>query len=248
MSEFKFPTEEVELPSKGLIYPKDNPLSSGKVEMKYMTAKEEDILTNQNYIKQGIVIDKLLKSLIVDKKINYDDLIVGDKNAILIAARILGYGKDYSFKYSGEDVSVDLTELETMYLDKSTMIEDQNEFAYTLPHTNTAITYKILTNKDEKKVEAEVKGLKKINKQSSPELSTRLKHMITSVNGDSENKNIRDFVDNYMLARDSRAFREHIRETQPDIVMKFNYVGDNGVEEDAVVPMTAGFLWPDAGV
>jgi hypothetical protein len=248
MSEFKFPTEEVELPSKGLVYPKDNPLSSGKIEMKYMTAKEEDILTNQNYIKQGIVIDKLLKSLIVDKKINYDDLIVGDKNAILIAARILGYGKDYSFKYSGEDVSVDLTELETRYLDKSTMIEDQNEFAYTLPHTNTAITYKILTNKDEKKVEAEVKGLKKINKQSSPELSTRLKHMITSVNGDSENKNIRDFVDNYMLARDSRAFREHIRETQPDIVMKFNYVGDNGVEEDAVVPMTAGFLWPDAGV
>ena len=75
MSEFKFPTEEVELPSKGLIYPKENPLSSGKIEIKYMTAKEEDILTNQNYIKQGTVIDKLLKSLIVDKKINYDDLL-----------------------------------------------------------------------------------------------------------------------------------------------------------------------------
>ena len=77
MSEFKFPTEEVELPSKGLIYPKDNPLSSGKIEMKYMTAKEEDILTNQNYIKQGTVIDKLLKSLIISK-INYDDLVVGE--------------------------------------------------------------------------------------------------------------------------------------------------------------------------
>ena len=248
MSEFKFPTEEVELPSKGLIYPKDNPLSSGKVEMKYMTAKEEDILTNQNYIKQGIVIDKLLKSLIVNKKINYEDLIVGDKNAILIAARILGYGKDYEFNYMGEKVNVDLTELETKYLDKSTMIEGQNEFAFTLPHTNTSITYKILTSKDEKKIEAEIKGLKKINKQSSPELSTRLKHMITSVNGDSESKNIREFVDNYMLARDSRAFREHIRETQPDIVMKFDYIGENGVEEGAIVPMTAGFLWPDSGV
>ena len=98
MAEFKFPTEEVELPSKGLVYPKENPLSSGKIEMKYMTAKEEDILTNQNYIKKGIVLDKLLKSLIVSD-INYDDLVVGDKNAILIAARILGYGRDYEFTY-----------------------------------------------------------------------------------------------------------------------------------------------------
>ena len=128
------------------------------------------------------------------------------------------------------------------------MIENQNEFSYTLPHTNTLITYKILTTKDEKKIEAEIKGLKKINKQSSPELSTRLKHIITSVNGDSESKNIRDFIDNYMLARDSRSFREHIRETQPDIIMKFDYVGDNGVEEDTIIPMTAGFFWPDSGV
>ena len=85
MSDFKFPTEEVELPSRGLIYPKENPLSSGKIEIKYMTAKEEDILTNQNYVKQGTVVDKLLRSLIVDKKINYDDMITGDKNAVLVS-------------------------------------------------------------------------------------------------------------------------------------------------------------------
>ncbi len=83
MAEFKLPTEEIELPSKGLLYPKDNPLSSGKIEMKYMTAKEEDILTNQNYIKQGVVIDKLLRSLIVSK-VNYNDLLVGDKNALMV--------------------------------------------------------------------------------------------------------------------------------------------------------------------
>ncbi len=244
MAEFKFPTEEVELPSKGLIYPKDNPLSSGKIEMKYMTAKEEDILTNQNYIKQGIVIDKLLKSLIISK-VNYDDLVVGDKNAVLIAARILGYGKDYDFQYKGEDVTIDLTELETQHLDESTMIDNKNEFSYTLPHTNTAITYKLLTNRDEKKIEAEIKGLKKIDKQGSPELSTRLKFMLVSVNGETENKTIREFVDNYMLARDSRAFREHIRVTQPDIQMKFTFTGGSGTEEDATIPMTAGFFWPD---
>ena len=245
MSEFKFPTEEVELPSKGLIYPKDNPLSSGKVEMKYMTAKEEDILTNQNYIKQGLVVDKLLKSLLISK-VNYDEMIVGDRNAILIAARILGYGKDYDFEYRGEKVTIDLTELETKFLDESEITEGKNEFSFVLPHTNVTITYKILTNRDEKHIEAEVKGYKKLDKHASPELSTRLKHMLLSVNGDTDNKVIRDFVDNYMLARDSRSLREHIKETQPDIQMKFNYIGENGEEEDAVVPMTAGFLWPES--
>ena len=97
----KFPTEMVELPSRGLLYPKDSALAEGKIEMKYMTAREEDILTNQNYIQQGVVIDKLLQSLIVTP-INYGDLLVGDKNAILIASRILGYGKDYEFEYKGQ--------------------------------------------------------------------------------------------------------------------------------------------------
>ena len=96
---YDFPTEEIELPSKGLIYPEDNVLSSGKVTMKYMTAKEEDILTNQSYIQNGTVLDKLFQKLIVSK-INYNDLIVGDKNAIMVAARILGYGKDYTFNYN----------------------------------------------------------------------------------------------------------------------------------------------------
>ena len=245
MSEIKFPTEEVELPSKGLVYPEDNPLSSGKIEMKYMTAKEEDILTNQNYIRKGVVLDKLLKSLIVSD-VNYDDLVVGDKNAILISARILGYGKDYEFQYNGEKVSIDLTELKTQNLEKSSITKGLNEFSYILPHTKTSITYKLLTNKDERKIDAEIKGLKKINKQASPELSTRLKYVITSVNGETEDKDIRDFVDNHMLARDSRSFREHIKETQPDIIMKFSYSGINGEEEDATVPMTAGFFWPDA--
>ena len=97
-NKFKVPTETVELPSKGVLYPELNPLSSGKIEMKYMTAREEDILTNASYIKQGIVIDKLLQSLIVTK-IDYNDLLVGDKNALMIAARVLAYGGKYTFEY-----------------------------------------------------------------------------------------------------------------------------------------------------
>ena len=241
MEQQQFPTEMVTLPSKGLLYSEESPLRKGEIEMKYMTAREEDILTNQNYIKGGTVIDKLLKSLILTPGFDYNDLLIGDKNSLLIAARILGYGKDYSFTHNGEEVTVDLTELDTKYLDENNVNKGFNEFEFTLPHTNTPISYKLLTNRDEKKIEQEIKGLKKINKTSSPELSTRLKYMITSVNGDYDTKTIREFVDGYMLARDSRAFREHIKDTQPNIVMTFT----NDVDQETTIPMTAGFFWPD---
>jgi hypothetical protein len=245
MNDFKFPTEIVELPSKGLVYPPDSPLASGKIEMKYMTAKEEDILTNQNYIKQGVVLDKLLKSLIVSP-IDYDDLILGDKNAVLVAARILGYGKDYSFKYKGEKVTVDLTECPSRYLDESQVTPGVNEFSYTLPTSNAKITYKILTNKDEKEIQAELDGYKKLNKDFTPELSTRLKYVIQSVNGNTDKKAIREFVDNYMLARDSKAFRDHLVATQPDIIMEANITLSDGTEEGVNIPVTINFFWPDA--
>ena len=248
MEEFKFPTESVELPSQGLVYPSTNPLSSGKVEMKYMTAKEEDILTNQNYIKDGSVLDRLLKALIVSK-VNYDDLIVGDKNAIMVAARILGYGADYTFKYNDEEITVDLQDLTSTNLNEEKLLEKgTNLFEYTLPHSETSITFKLLCNKDDKQIKAEVKGLKKLDKKSNPELSTRLKHIIQSVNGDSEKKSIREFVDKHMLARDSRAFREYIKTFQPDIDMKFNFESNDGIEEEVNLPMTVSFFWPDAGV
>jgi len=247
MNELKFPTEIVELPSKGLIYPDSNPLSSGTIEMKYMTAKEEDILTNQNYIKQGIVLEKLLKSLIVSK-INYDDLIVGDKNAIMVAARILGYGKDYSFKVGNELITVDLTECPLRYIDEDKVTKGVNSFEYTFPTTGATITYKLLNGKDDKQIQSELEGLKKIDKNSSAELSTRLKHLITSVNGDTDKKVIREFVDNYLLAKDSRAFREHLKQIQPDIELKAKFINENGVEEDIDIPITANFFWPDAGI
>tara|TARA_R110000824_G_scaffold113228_1_gene262880 strand:- start:47 stop:793 length:747 start_codon:yes stop_codon:yes gene_type:complete len=248
MSELKFPTEQVELPSKGLVYPKDNPLSSGTVEMRYMTAKEEDILTNQNYIKDGTVIDRLLKALIVTK-INYDDLVVGDKNAIMISARVLGYGKDYTFKYNDEEITVDLSELNQRFINEDELLEKNiNQFTFTLPHSEIPITFKLLSNKDDKAIKAEVAGLKKIDKKSSPELSTRLKYTILSINGDDDRKSIREFVDSYMLARDSRAFREHLKAFQPDIDLKFNFVGTDGIERETTLPMTVSFFWPDSGL
>ena len=236
---FDFPTEVIELPSKGLLYPQDNPLSSGKIEMKYMTAKEEDILTNQSYIQKGTVLDKLLQTLIVSK-INYNDLIIGDKNAVMVAARILGYGKDYTFEYGGQEYTVDLSQIDNKPFDYSN--KGVNEFNYTLPSTGTNITYKILTHGDEQKIQTEIDGLKKINKNASPELSTRLKYMITSVGGDRETKTIREFVDKHLLARDSRELRKHIKETQPDVDLTFF---PDGNTDRVDIPIGVKFFWPD---
>jgi hypothetical protein len=241
----KFPTEIVDLPSKGLLYPEGHPLASGTVEMKYMTAKEEDILTNQGFIERGVVIDKLLQSLIVTK-FDYEDLLVGDKNAILIAARVLGYGKDYEFNYQGRTEAVDLSLLENKAIDESLFISRQNEFKYELPSTGNVITFKLLTHGDEQKIQQEVKGLKKINKDSSPELSTRLKHMIVSVNGANDSKSIRDFVDNHFLARDSRAFRKFVAEMQPDVDLRF--YPENGPSGGVDIPIGVSFFWPDSSV
>ena len=242
MSEFKLPTEQVELPSKGLLYPEDNPLSSGKIEIKYMTAKEEDILTNQSYIKKGIVLDKLLQSLIVDKAIKYDDLIVGDKNALLIAARILGYGSIYEFEYDGEKQIVDLSTLENKPFDENSITKGKNEFEYELPKTKTKVSFKILDGKDERLIERELEGLKKINKDASPELSTRLKYVITAIEGNPDKKGIREFVDNYLLAQDSRALRNYIKLVQPDVDLTFF---PDGTNYETTIPIGLSFFWPD---
>ena len=239
MSEFTLPTEMVELPSKGLVYPEGHPLREGKIEIKYMTAKEEDILTNQSYIERGTVLDELLKSVVVSK-INVKDLIVGDKNAVLIATRILGYGKDYSFSYLKETYNIDLSTLENKEIEESLLLEG-NKFYYTLPNSNIDITFKILDGHDERKIEKEIQGLKKINKLASPELSTRLKYIITSVNGETDSRTIRNFVDNGLLAMDSRALRSHIKNVQPDVDL--TYITDSN--EEITIPIGISFFWPD---
>ena len=250
MAELKLPTEKVSLPSKGLLYPKESPLSKGEVEMKYMTAKEEDILTNSNFIRQGTVIDKLLQSMLITP-VHYDDLLIGDKNAILIAARILGYGAEYSFKYVDErgaerEATIDLSRLDEKPIDESLFKNGINEFTFALPKSGNVITFKLLTHGDEKKIDAEIKGLQKVNPNGSFDVTTRLKYMITSVNGDRDQKSIRDFVDNYLLAPDARALREYYSKVQPDIKLKFIPEDENYTGEGIDIPISLNFFWPDA--
>jgi hypothetical protein len=245
-SKFSLPTETVDLPSKGLLYSKESPLSSGTVEMKYMTAKEEDILTNTNYIANGTVIDKLLGSLIVDKEIKLEEILVGDKNALLIAVRILSYGKDYDIVYRGEKITVDLTKLENKTVDYSLFDKKINEFEFKLPFTDNIVTIKCLTSADEKAIVDEIKGNKKIQKDSNTEFTSRLKHLITSVNGIRDIKDTRQFVDNYLLAKDARAIRKYYSEINPDIDLSYTYTNSQGGKEEVNVPIGIDFFWPDA--
>ena len=220
--------------------------------MKYMTAKEEDILTNQNFIKNGTAIDKLLKSLIVTPNVKFENLLLGDKNAIMVAARILGYGSEYEVKRihpeTGEESIgvIDLSKVKDKLIDEKLVVDNKNEFEFTLPMSKIKITFKLLTQGDDRKIEREIEGLKKINKQTSENV-VRFKHMITSLNGDYDTKSIRDFVETSLLARDARALRKHITDIQPGIDMSVEVEFKDGyIESDVMLPINLNFFWPDA--
>lgn len=260
LKEYNFPTEIIELPSRGLIYPKDNPLSSGKIELKYMTAKEEDILTTQSYIRDGSVLDKLFQSLIISngegEPIKYTDLTVGDKNAIMISSRILGYGRDYEVEitdpFSGkkQKESIDLTQFQNKEYDGSAQIElNKNEFEFLLPHSKRKITFMALTESKDRKIKHDLEELKKVNKKLkddvSKELTTRLKTVILSVDGEYNQQKINHFVDNELFALDSRELRKYINEVTPDVDLTYEFISDETGERRGInLPMDVSFFWP----
>lgn len=244
--QYDFPTQVLDLPSEGKVYPKDNPLSSGQITIKYMTAKEEDLLSNQNLIKKGIVLDKLFESIIVDN-VNIDDIIIGDKNAIILATRMLGYGADYPVKFysskTGTTIehTVNLSAVSMKEVDLS-VFKNKNEFDYTTP-SGTKLKFKLLTHGDEIAIDKDIAALQKISKEGSFEITTRLRYMILSVDGNSDVAAITKYV-NSMLARDSRAFRAHVKSISPDIDMKFTYTHEDGEVEEAPITMGVNFFWP----
>ena len=248
MAETKFPTEVVDLPSKGYYYPEDNSLSSGQIEIKYMTAREEDILTSQNLIQKGIVLDKLLESLVVDKKIDLNSMLIGDKNALFIAARVLAYGKEYTFDYvdnqgQSKEHTHDLTKLKDKKIDFSKHEKGKNLFSFKLLHAERTIEFKLLTDGDEREVGKEVEALSKVSGGVTKEVTTRYKKMIISVDGNSEQAFVNNFVDNEFFTQDSQAFRSHYQEITPDIDMDI-VIDDGGEGVEITVPMTVRFFWP----
>ena len=246
MAENKFPSEIIDLPSGGRLYPKEHPCSNGKIEIKYMTAKEEDILTSANLIKKGVVIDRLLDSLIITENVKSDDLILGDKNAVMVAARILAYGPEYTCEVTNPNTDETITH--TFNLAEcpfKNLPEDitENKFETTLPISKKKITFKLLTGKDETAIQEELKASKKVGVGVSPELTTRLRYLITSIDGDNSQSVINDLAQN-MLARDSMHLRKEMRNVTPDIQLSQEIeIGGDTVKVD--IPMAVGFFWPD---
>ena len=253
-NQYGFPTEVLSLPSQGLLYPEDSPLRSGTIDVKYMTAKEEDILTSTNLIQKGLVIDKLLTSVIADDKVSLDDMLIGDKNALMVGTRVLGYGPEYQVKMEDPDTglevehSFNLTTLETREIDDK-VFKNGNKFSFKTPKSGNTLEFRLLTHKDENDIAKEVKSYEKLTKATgvSNELTTRLKKQITSVDGDTTQSVINDFVDNKFLALDSLEFRKNLNKINPGVDMSYPFECPHcSHTQEVVVPLGTGFFWPNA--
>ena len=248
MSEHKFPTEVIDLPSEGKVYPKESPLSSGKLELKYMTTREEDILMSENLIKKGIVIDKLLDSLIVTKGVNQEDLILGDKNAVLVASRILAYGPEYTVEVLNPndldekiEHTFDLSKCPFKKLPKDVDYSG-NEFEFTTPVGKNNLKFKLLTGADETLIEKDIKQSSKFGVSS--DITTRLRYTVIEGDGDTKPATISEFTQN-LLARDSVALRNYIRDMSPDIDLT-SEIEIGGEAVNVSIPLTVEFFWPQS--
>ena len=206
----QFPTEMVDIPSKGKLYPKEHPFSSGKVEMRYMTAKEEDIITSRTLIQKGIAFDRLLQSLLVEK--------------------------------------VDLSNLNNKPVDFKKFISNTRQFEVELPLSKRKVVVKINDGKDEKLIDADLKGLKKLAKTTGvvPEITTRLIHSIVSIDGNDKKEAIRSFVNNELLAGDSSYLRDQLYDMSPDLDMTTEWEDSNGEIQDIDIPINLDFFFPNA--
>ena len=246
---FQFPTEIISLPSKGLVYAESNPLSKGEVTIKLMTAKEEDIITNQNLIRKGLHLDKLLESVVVEPGVNINDLVLGDKNAILITSRILAFGTEYDVTINDPvdnepaSVTIDLSKIKIKDIDES-KLNRNNEYEFILPKSKTPIKFKLLTHGDEIAIAKDIEASEKTLKQSN-EITTRYRRIITEVNGTRDIGYISTYVTNQLLAADSKALRKHISEITPDLDLTFDYESLITGETEALrIPFGVDFFYP----
>jgi len=253
--QFVVPTEFVELPSGGTFYPEGHPLHNiGEVEIKYMTAKEEDILTDKTLLKKGLAIDRLLKSVLTDKTINPDNLFLGDRNAILIATRKSGYGSAYDTKlicpicFAHGRHEFDLGDFTTMPA-KENLVSlgatqtETGTILMNLPVMNIEVECRLLTGVDEKQSLARQQNNKK-NKLPEKNLTSQLKSILTSVAGNSDRSYINSFVE-AVTASDSKYIRVTYQKCVPTVELREEYVcGECGASTEIDVPFTTDFFWP----
>tara|TARA_Y100001938_G_C8079686_1_gene428301 strand:- start:383 stop:1294 length:912 start_codon:yes stop_codon:yes gene_type:complete len=249
---FETPVDLVPLPSQGLIYPPESGFHGKEaVEVRAMTAKEEDILTSRALIKKGTVITELIKSCLVDKSLDVEVLTSGDRNAIMTALRVTGYGSDYSVDVScpacgaNQKKEFSLAELPIKRLEASPVAPGANLFSFDLPVSKKTVHFKFLTGKDERDMNLIQERQKKQGSKVESLVTTRLLHSICSVDGVTDKNKIGTFIRN-MPARDSLVLRKHIDKNEPGIEMKAWMTCDECDEHSEVnLPLGASFFWPD---
>jgi hypothetical protein len=246
-------TEIIPLPSLGKIYPAEFPLHNcERVEIRPMTAREEDILTSRALAKKGTIVTELIKSCLIDKNINVNSLISGDRNAIMVAIRVTGYGQEYdvdiacpscSHKYKN---TFDLNSLPIKTLDIDPIESGKNEFEFILPMSKKRITFKLLNGFDEEEINTKNEKMKKLGNQIDNLITTRLNHSIVSIDGNYNRNDIYKFVSN-MKAGDSLAFRRYMDKIEPGIEMKQEATCPScDHSEEVTVPIGVNFFWPNS--
>jgi len=254
---FVVPTEFVELPSKGKYYPENHPLhDQDSIEIKQMTAKEEDLLTSRTLLKKGVALDRLIASLIVDKRINPDTMLVGDRNAIIISARVSGYGNVYTTNVtcpqcsSNQEFSFDLNKANIFSGDSEDMKEwdtsdnGDGTFDISLPRSRVAVTFKLVTGREERALFTGVESDRR-QKKHEKNVTRQLANTVIAVNGDSSPQAIKYLVDN-IPSMDSRHFRHAYKRVAPTVDLSQHFeCAHCEFAQEMEVPLTADFFWPD---
>jgi len=248
--QFVVPTEFVDLPTKGRFYPQGHPLhAKEEVEIKLMTAKEEDILVNRSLLKKGIALDRMLQSLIVTPGVHLEDLCVGDKNALIVASRISAYGAEYKASVTcpactaTQEFTFDLGDGITKTPDDldfgEAEVTEEGTFIFTLPRSKAVVETRLLTGRDEKRL---VQNSKKNKNEFT--LTDQFRTYITAINGVTDKNLIAQFI-NVMPAYDSKYLRDHYSKVVPNVdLTQFFECFECGHSQDMEVPFTTEFFWP----
>jgi len=253
--DFVVPTEFVELPSRGEFYTKDHPLhGQSSIEIRYMTAKDEDTLTSKTLLKQGVALERVLQNLLVDNSININDLLIGDKNAIVVAARRSAYGADYETKVTCPACGV--TDEKTFDLSEVNFIEhasledlgvtknDDTTFSILLPVTKVEVKVRLMTGRDETKLSSIRGTKKKLSRDAELSMTDQFKQFVVSINDVEDKNQVSSFINN-MPANDSRFLRLAYKKVVPNIdLQQYFECNSCGFEQDMEVPFTTDFFWP----
>jgi len=248
--EFVTPTEIVDLPTKGKFYPKDHPLHHAEsVEIKHMTAKDTDILTSQSLLKKGVAVDRMLQNVLIDSDIRVSDLFTGDKNALIVACRINGFGADYDTRVNcpscntTSECSFNLEDIKVKELSNDVDITENGTFLVCLPKCKATVECRLLNGNDEHKL-FDISEKKKKHKLPDSSMTDQYKLFIVSVNGESERGLVEKFVE-IMPAYDATYLRKTYENITPNIEMKQAFECSScSVLSDIDIPFSANFFWP----